>query len=187
MWLSLSACGGLAAEDPSAPFLDASGDDNTAVDTGPGSDDGSAGGQVTTTEAGQDADGTAPRPDAGANSDAAEDAAGHIDADAGVDADANIGADGPTGGDADASADATVPIPDGGPDATLPPTDASVDVSTSDAIDPNPLAKCQSGMRDVFYVNVAEYPGPFQFGPQTFTNLDSNFSATDELMAPLGK
>ncbi|HEY2514196.1 MAG TPA: hypothetical protein VGI39_25190 [Polyangiaceae bacterium] len=137
-------------------------------------------------------DGTAPAPDAGSalpeaglrTGDAADDASHTVDAtiDSALPPSAEAGSDavappdapeGEAGADAgaDAGFDASLPSVEAGSDA-----DAPLDAGLPDAYDSDPIAHCQTGMRDVFYVNVAGYPGPFGLGPQTMTNLDSNWT-----------
>ena len=83
---------------------------------------------------------------------------------------------------ADASADAEPDTSvDAGLDATLSSSDDAgllVNADTSDGIEPDPMAYCQSATtRDVFYVNASAPGAPaFGVGAEILTNLDTNWT-----------
>jgi hypothetical protein len=166
--LLIPACGTIAA-DGAAPSDD--GGEGRAEATAPGAPTDGA----TTDAPSPPLDGGAEALDGSADAPWASD--GGLDArdvatDAGVSVDGAMSDGDAWAGTDSGSFDATLPMADSGPS----------DAGESDAIDPNPLAHCQAGARDVFYVNVAGYPGPFVHGAHTYTNLDSNwnvYSPTD--------
>ncbi len=87
-------------------------------------------------------------------------------------ADASGGAP-PHGGAGDAAVD---PVGAGSRDAGAEASRDATDATDATDAPSDPMAPC-AGERDVFAYDVLGYPGPFQRGPQRFTNHDSAWTA----------